>query len=57
MNNKIMEELGGWDTLISYYKTDCDMYERMRMSDLATDMADIGNVWDIYESLPDLTVL
>jgi hypothetical protein len=57
MNTAIMEEIGGWDTMISYYTTDCDMYERMRMLNLSTDGVDVGNVWDMYESLPDLSVL
>jgi hypothetical protein len=35
MNTTTMIELGGWDTMISYYGTECDMYERMRMADLA----------------------
>jgi hypothetical protein len=25
MNTNFMFELGGWDTMISYYTTDCDM--------------------------------
>jgi hypothetical protein len=57
MNTAVMVEVGGWDTMISYYTTDCDMYERMRMLNLSTDTADVGNVWDLYESLPDLAVL
>ena len=36
MNTATTIELGGWDTIISYYSTDCDMYERMRMASLAT---------------------
>lgn len=57
MNTAVLVELGGWDTMISYYTTDCDLYGRMRMSNLSTDAADVGNVWDMYESLPDLAVL
>ena len=36
MNTKAMEELGGWDSMISYYTIDCDMYDRMRMLDFST---------------------
>ncbi len=57
MNTAVMVELGGWDTMISYYTTDCDMYERMHMSDLLTDAVDVGEIRDMYESLPDLAVL
>jgi hypothetical protein len=56
MNTNVMVEFGDWDTMISYYTTDCDMYERMRMLHLPTDTADVGNVWDMYDSLPDLAV-
>lgn len=57
MNTASMIELGGWDTMVSYYGTDCDMYERMRMAGLATDIADAGKIWDVGESLPDLGIL
>lgn len=57
MNTAAMEELGGWDTMISYYTTDCDLYERMKMVDFSTDNVDVGRIWDMYESLPDLAVL
>jgi hypothetical protein len=57
MNTAALVEIGGWDPMISYYTSDCDLYERMRMLGLSTSTADIGNVWDMYESLPDLAVL
>lgn len=57
MNTDTMVELGGWDTMISYYTTDCDMYERMRMLGFSTDTVDVCNMWDMYESVPDLQVL
>lgn len=57
MNTAVMVELGGWDTMISYYTTDCDMYARMRMSNLSTDSVNAFNTWDMYQSLPDLAVL
>jgi hypothetical protein len=57
MNTVTMIELGGWDAMISYYGTDCDMHERLRMAGLATDVADAGKIWDLGGSLPDLEVL
>jgi hypothetical protein len=57
MNTAAMVELGGWDVMISYYTADCDLYDRMRMLGLSTVATDVGDVWDMYESLPDLEVL
>lgn len=57
VNTATSVELGGWDTMISYYGTDCDMYERMRMAGLRTDIADAGKVYDLGASLADLAVL
>lgn len=57
MNTATMLELGGWDSMISYYGTDCDMYERMRMLGLSTDIADVAKIWDVGGSLPDLEIL
>ena len=57
MNTKAMEELGGWDSMISYYTIDCDMYDRMRMLNYSTGADDCGPVYDTGESLPNLQVL
>ena len=57
MNTKAMAALGGWDSMISYYTIDCDMYDRMRMSKYSTDAVDCGPVYDTGESLEDLRVL
>ena len=50
-------EVGGWDTMISYYGTDCDMHERLGMAGLVNPIADAGMVYDVGKSLPDLEVL
>lgn len=50
-------EVGGWDTMISYYGTDCDMHERLAMAGLRNPIADAGMVYDVGKSLPDLEVL
>lgn len=57
MNTQAMVELGGWDSMISYYTIDCDMYDRMRMNNYTTDAEDCGPVYDTGESLEDLKVL
>ena len=50
-------EVGAWDTMISYYGTDCDMHERLAMAGLVNPPADAGTVFDVGKSLPDLEVL
>lgn len=50
-------EIGGWDTMISYYGTDCDMHERLAMAGLENPNADAGTVFDVAKSFPDLEVL
>ena len=57
VNTATNVELGGWDTMISYYGTDCDMYDRMRMHGLETATADAGKVYDMGTSLENLEVL
>jgi hypothetical protein len=59
MNTETMVELGGWDTMISYDGTDCDMYERMRMANLSIGNAapTAGKWYDMGETLDDLEVL
>jgi hypothetical protein len=44
-------DLGGWDTFISYYTADCDMHERIRMSNIKMGTADAGNVSDVGTSI------
>ncbi len=51
------QQVGGWDSMISYYGTDCDMHSRLGMNGLTTPIADAGQVFDVGESLPDLEVL
>lgn len=57
VNTATHAELGGWDTAISYYKTDCDMYERMRMAHMPSTDARAGKIWDVSSVLDDLGVL
>lgn len=57
VNVKAYVEVGGWDSMISYYGTDCDMHSRLAMNNLKTPTADAGQVFDVGDSLPDLEVL
>lgn len=50
-------KVGGWDTMISYYGTDCDMHSRLAMNELTTPIADAGQIFDVGRSLDDLEIL
>lgn len=57
VNTAAYVEVGGWDTHIPYYGTDCDMHERLDMAGFRRDEMSIGDVIDIGTSLDDLLVL
>lgn len=44
---------GGWDTLIPYYFSDCDMYSRLRMHGYSVDeVVGVVDVFDVGDLLP-----
>ena len=47
-------DVGGWDTMIPFYMTDCDMHERLWMRKFKIEPAEAGRVWDVHNSLDDL---
>ena len=51
------QKVGAWDSMISYYGTDCDMHSRLGMGGWTTPIADAGKVFDVGKSLEDLEVL
>ncbi|KAL2292442.1 hypothetical protein FJTKL_09414 [Diaporthe vaccinii] len=57
VNPKAYEEVGGWDTLIPYYLTDCDMHSRLLMSNLSMIDKHAGTVTDTSSALNDLLAL
>ena len=57
VNRAAYEEVGGWDTMIGYYLTDCDMHERLFMAGYELINADAGMIYDIGTSLEDLQIL
>ena len=57
INRHALEAVGGWDTMIPYYGTDCDMHERLTMNGLIQKVGHVGLVFDIDRSLKDLQVL
>jgi hypothetical protein len=50
-------DVGGWDTFISYYMSDCDMHERLRMAGFSMQDARVGDVYDVGAGMDDLLVL
>jgi len=57
VNTAAYVEVGGWDTQIPYYITDCDMHERLDMAGFKREEKSIGQISDIGTSLDDLLVL
>ena len=50
-------DVGGWDTQIPFYMTDCDMHERLWMRDFKIENAKVGLIYDVSSSLDDLEIL
>lgn len=59
VNTAAFEAVGGWDTAIPYYKTDCDMHERLKMHgfDLGNGDVQAGRIFDVADSMDDLIYL
>ena len=57
VNAEAFQKVGGWDSMISYYGTDCDMHSRLGMHDMISPIADGADVWDVSESVEDLELL
>ncbi|KAL8907283.1 MAG: hypothetical protein Q9171_005925 [Xanthocarpia ochracea] len=47
-------DVGGWDTLIPYYMTDCDMHERLWMRNFTIEDAKAGLIYDVASAIDDL---
>ncbi|KAI1802704.1 hypothetical protein F4811DRAFT_554545 [Daldinia bambusicola] len=56
-NPKAIEDIGGWDTLIPYYMTDCDTYTRLHMRNWTQVDANCGVITDTSVVLNDLLAL
>ncbi|KAJ2901719.1 hypothetical protein MKZ38_001529 [Zalerion maritima] len=56
-NTAVMDTLGGWDSMIPFYTTDCDMYSRMRMGNWTDIQTKAGHFNDVGSVLNDLRVL
>ncbi|KAK6544692.1 hypothetical protein TWF694_001378 [Orbilia ellipsospora] len=45
--------VGSWDTFIPYYATDCDYYERLRLSKFPILEKKVGDIFDLSTAVPD----
>lgn len=50
-NVKSFMKIGGWDTSIGFYKTDCDMHSRFTMAGIKMPVADAGRISDVGSSI------
>ena len=50
-------DVGGWDTLIPFYMTDCDMHARLDMHKYVIPESFPGMVFDVGSSMDDIIVL
>ncbi|KAL8801099.1 MAG: hypothetical protein Q9182_004692 [Xanthomendoza sp. 2 TL-2023] len=57
VNVKTFAALGGWDTMVGYYGTDCDMYSRLSFNNYHQPIQDAGMIYDVTTSLDDLSIL
>ena len=57
VNVTSFRNIGGWDTQIPFYMTDCDMHARLEMEGYNIEEKPAGRIWDIGSGLDDLIVL
>ena len=57
VNPLAYEDVGGWDTLIPYYLTDCDMHTRLAMANWSIQDRTAGIITDVSTTLKDLRAL
>ena len=57
VNRAAYEDVGGWDALIPYYMTDCDMHGRLAMRGWTLRDARAGIVSDVGSAMGDLRAL
>ncbi|KAG6017970.1 hypothetical protein E4U41_004083 [Claviceps citrina] len=57
VNRAAYDDVGGWDTHIPYYMTDCDMHSRLLMHNWTLADRAAGIIADVSTALKDLRVL
>ncbi|KAF3269967.1 hypothetical protein TWF217_008313 [Orbilia oligospora] len=45
--------VGSWDTFVPYYATDCDYYERLRLSGYPILERKVGDIFDLSKPVPN----
>ncbi|KAF3941462.1 hypothetical protein ABW19_dt0209312 [Dactylella cylindrospora] len=53
INVDAMVEVGAWDVFIPYYNSDCDWYERARMTGMTIDEERVGLIYDLHQHIKD----
>lgn len=56
VRTKAYVDVGGWDPLIPFYMTDCDMHERLWMRNFTIEDAKAGLVYDVASAVDDLEI-
>ncbi|KAL8710388.1 MAG: hypothetical protein Q9220_004989 [cf. Caloplaca sp. 1 TL-2023] len=56
VRTKSFVDVGGWDTLVPFYKTDCDMHERLWMKGFVIEDAKAGLIYDVAAAVDDLAM-
>jgi len=54
VSTSALDALGGWDTSIPYYPSDCDLNIRMDQAGYRNPSPYIGQFYDVHKSTPDL---
>lgn len=57
VNVESFKAIGGWDTQIPFYMTDCDMHARLDMEHYNIEEKPAGMIYDVGSSMEDLIVL
>lgn len=57
VNAKMVEDIGGWDTFIPYYTTDCDYHGRVEIAGWTLEDALVGIINDVGSYFADLRAL
>jgi hypothetical protein len=57
VNRDAMLEVGGWDTQIPYYASDCDMYLRLHWAGFWQPQSEAGLIFGVSDHLDDIGAL
>ncbi|KAG0124675.1 hypothetical protein HOY82DRAFT_633948 [Tuber indicum] len=56
VNVAAYKDVGGWDTQIPFYTTDCDFHARLHMKNYTITEERVGHIFDVGATVPDLSV-